>query len=78
MSIEVRTAAPGPRPSLVKDPTDPRPTPKPSAAAAAGISHDTGWSIGDKAGLIAAWVCGISLCVIAASIVLFMAWKGIQ
>lgn len=78
MSIDVRTAAPGPRPGPGSDPTDPRPKPKPSMSAAAGISHETGWSVGDRVGLVAAWVCGISLCVVAASIVLFMAWKGIQ
>jgi phosphate transport system permease protein len=71
VSIEVRTAAPGPRPRQ-PDPTDPRPRPQP------GQGHRTGWSIGDRIGLAAAWACGIALCVAAVSIVGFMAWKGVQ
>ena len=75
MSIETRTAAPGPRPNLVV-PEDPRPQPRPGQTRV--NPHQTGWSIGDRIGLVAAWACGIALCLIAASIVLFMAWKGIQ
>ncbi|MBN8870135.1 MAG: phosphate ABC transporter permease PstA [Solirubrobacterales bacterium] len=71
MSIEVRTAAPGPRPPQ-PDPTDPRPRPQP------GQARHSGWSISDRVGLAAAWACGIALCVAAASIVGFMAWKGVQ
>ncbi|MBN8866224.1 MAG: phosphate ABC transporter permease PstA [Solirubrobacterales bacterium] len=63
VNIEVRTAAPGPRP-------------KPGRRARP--EHHTGWSIGDRVGLAAAWAAGISLCVVAAVIVLFMAWKGLQ
>lgn len=63
MSIEVRTAAPGPRPG-------PRKTVR--------EGHETGWSVGDRIGLVLAWACGITLCVVAATIVGFMAWKGIQ
>jgi len=74
MSVDVRTAAPGPRPGPKREPR-----PAPSGAHTSGApAHDTGWSIGDRVGLIAAWICGISLCVIAASIVVFMALKGIQ
>jgi phosphate transport system permease protein len=36
------------------------------------------WSVGDRIGLGMAWVSGILLCVIAASITIFMAWKGVQ
>lgn len=36
------------------------------------------WSIGDRIGVVVAWVSGLLLCIIAASITLFMGWKGIQ
>lgn len=38
----------------------------------------TRWSIGDRIGLAAAWVAGVSLCVIAAAIVAYMAYRGLQ
>lgn len=76
MSIEVRTAAPGPRQNPVVDDTPGRPRPGPRPEP--GMDQEPGWSIGDRIGLAAAWVCGISLCVIASAIVLFMAWKGLQ
>jgi phosphate transport system permease protein len=36
------------------------------------------WSIGDRIGLAAAWGAGILLCLIAASIVLYMLFRGVQ
>jgi phosphate transport system permease protein len=36
------------------------------------------WRWGDRVALAAAWVAGISLCVIAAAIVLYMGYRGIQ
>jgi phosphate transport system permease protein len=36
------------------------------------------WSIGDKLGLAAAWFCGLLLCAIAASIVIYMLIRGLQ
>ncbi len=36
------------------------------------------WSIGDRLGLAAAWAAGILLCLIAAAIVLYMLFRGIQ
>lgn len=36
------------------------------------------WSIGDRIGLASAWAAGIGLCLIAISIVIFMAIKGLQ
>ncbi len=36
------------------------------------------WSVGDRIGLGLAWIAGISLCVVAATIVGYMAWKGLQ
>ncbi|MCB0869487.1 MAG: phosphate ABC transporter permease PstA [Solirubrobacterales bacterium] len=73
MSIDVRTAAPGPRPN----PERPAPG-APVKLPGTGGQQQTGWSIGDRIGLAAAWFCGISLCVAAVAIVGFMAWKGVQ
>lgn len=36
------------------------------------------WSVGDRVGLAAAWGAGLLLCLIAASIVLYMLFRGIQ
>ena len=36
------------------------------------------WRYGDRLAFIACWACGIALCVIAASIVLFMMFKGLS
>lgn len=36
------------------------------------------WSLGDRIGVILAWVAGLSLCLIAAVITLFMAYKGLS
>jgi phosphate transport system permease protein len=36
------------------------------------------WSIGDRIGLGAAWFCGLLLCAIAASIVIYMLIRGLQ
>lgn len=36
------------------------------------------WRIGDRIGLALAWTAGIALCVIAASIVGYMGWQGLQ
>jgi phosphate transport system permease protein len=36
------------------------------------------WRWGDRLALAAAWIAGISLCVIAAAIVLYMGYRGIQ
>jgi phosphate transport system permease protein len=36
------------------------------------------WSLGDKIGLAAAWGAGILLCLIAAAIVLYMLFRGLQ
>jgi phosphate transport system permease protein len=50
-----------------------RSTAPPKKIRAKGI-----WSVGDRIGLGMAWFSGLLLCVIASSITLFMAWKGIQ
>ncbi len=42
------------------------------------IRGSDSWSIGDRIGLAAAWAAGILLCLIAASIVLYMLVRGIQ
>jgi phosphate transport system permease protein len=36
------------------------------------------WSVGDRIGLAAAWFCGLLLCVIAGSIVIYMLVRGLQ
>ena len=36
------------------------------------------WSVGDRIGLGAAWFCGLLLCAIAASIVIYMLIRGLQ
>ncbi|MCB0857888.1 MAG: phosphate ABC transporter permease PstA [Solirubrobacterales bacterium] len=36
------------------------------------------WSLSDRIGVFLAWAAGLSLCVIAAVITLFMAWKGLS
>ncbi len=36
------------------------------------------WSLGDKIGLASAWAAGILLCLIAAAIVLYMLFRGLQ
>ena len=36
------------------------------------------WSIGDRVGLASAWAAGILLCLIAAAIVLYMLFRGLQ
>lgn len=42
------------------------------------VEVESSWSIMDRIGLGLAWAAGISLCVVAASIVLYMAYKGLQ
>jgi phosphate transport system permease protein len=42
------------------------------------IRGSDSWSIGDRIGLAAAWATGILLCLIAASIVLYMLFRGLQ
>jgi phosphate transport system permease protein len=41
-------------------------------------SADDSWSLGDKIGLASAWAAGLLLCLIAASIVLYMLFRGLQ
>lgn len=42
------------------------------------IRGSDSWSIGDRIGLAAAWAAGILLCLIAAAIVLYMLFRGLQ
>jgi phosphate transport system permease protein len=44
----------------------------------ARIRGNESWSIGDRIGVAAAWAAGLLLCLIAASIVLYMLFRGIQ
>ncbi len=41
------------------------------------IRSKDSWSIGDRIGVAMAWFCGLMLCVVAAAITLYMAWKGL-
>jgi phosphate transport system permease protein len=54
-------------------------TPRP-AGLLGRIRHAGGdsWSLGDKIGLASAWAAGLLLCLIAASIVLYMLVRGLQ
>ena len=36
------------------------------------------WRWGDRLVLVAAWVAGICLCAVAAAIVLYMGFRGVQ
>jgi phosphate transport system permease protein len=42
------------------------------------LRGDESWSIGDRIGLAMAWAAGILLCLIAAAIVLYMLFRGLQ
>jgi phosphate transport system permease protein len=63
------------------------PVARAGSPAGAGGPHNTGrgrrsspmsWRWGDRLVLAAAWIAGISLCVIAAAIVLYMGYRGLQ
>jgi phosphate transport system permease protein len=57
------------------------PTPDPSKGGGGGRgrrSSPMSWRWGDRLVLAAAWTAGIMLCVIAAAIVLYMGYRGIQ
>lgn len=42
------------------------------------VAPRSAWTIGDRIGLGLAWAAGLALCVAAATIVGYMAWKGVQ
>jgi phosphate transport system permease protein len=67
MSTQAQAPAPPTAPPTV---APPRPT----------LRHqgEDSWSRGDKAGVVLAWGAGIALCLIAAAIVIFMLFKGLQ
>lgn len=49
-----------------------------TAKARKRVAPRSAWSIGDRIGLGLAWAAGLALCVAAATIVGYMAWKGVQ
>lgn len=49
-----------------------------TAEARKRVAPRSAWSIGDRIGLGLAWAAGLALCVAAATIVGYMAWKGVQ
>jgi len=51
---------------------------RPPAGLLGRLRGSDSWSIGDRVGLAAAWGAGILLCLIAASIVLYMLFRGVQ
>jgi phosphate transport system permease protein len=58
---------------------DPKPDPGKGGGGGRGRrSSPMSWRWGDRLVLAAAWTAGISLCVIAAAIVLYMGYRGIQ
>jgi phosphate transport system permease protein len=57
---------------------DPRPDPSKGGGGRGRRSSPMSWRWGDRLVLAAAWTAGISLCVIAAAIVLYMGYRGIQ
>jgi phosphate transport system permease protein len=58
---------------------DPRPAASKGAGGGRGRrSSPMSWRWGDRLALVAAWSAGILLCVISASIVLYMGFRGIQ
>ncbi|MGD1058110.1 MAG: ABC transporter permease subunit [Solirubrobacteraceae bacterium] len=58
---------------------DPKPDPlKPSGSGGGRRSSPMSWRWGDRLVLVAAWGAGIFLCVVAAAIVLYMGYRGIQ
>jgi phosphate transport system permease protein len=55
--------------------------PSPPIAPAPSLAHHRGeesWSRGDKIGVGLAWAAGILLCLVAAAIVLYMLFRGLQ
>jgi phosphate transport system permease protein len=57
---------------------DPRPASGKGGPSQGRRSSPMSWRWGDRLVLAAAWTAGISLCVIAAAIVLYMGYRGIQ
>jgi phosphate transport system permease protein len=58
---------------------DPQPAPDQGGGSGGGRrSSPMSWRWGDRLVLVLAWLTGISLCVIAAAIVLYMGYRGIQ
>src|SRR6185436_16917958 len=56
----------------------PAPVAPPRPATPARRFEGDSWSRGDKIGVVMAWGAGILLCLVAASIVLYMLFRGLQ
>ena len=53
-------------------------TPSPSPVRTRAVESTSTWRRGDRIALAMCWVAGIALCLIAAAIVLYMLYKGIE
>jgi len=72
-------STPSPSSSRLWSWRDPRPNPGKGGGGGRGRrSSPMSWRWGDRLVLAAAWIAGIMLCVIAAAIVLYMGYRGIQ
>jgi phosphate transport system permease protein len=58
--------------------TAPAPPPPPPALAPRLGDQETSWSILDRIGVTMAWIAGLLLCAIAAAIVIYMLYRGLQ
>ena len=66
------------RPRRLQAPKLPRPRPPRRDRGLLKDEEVVPWSVGDRIGLAMAWFCGLLLCAIAASIVIYMLVRGLQ
>ena len=64
------------RPRRLQAPKLPRPRPPRRDRGLLKDEEVVPWSVGDRIGLAMAWFCGLLLCAIAASIVIYMLVRG--
>jgi phosphate transport system permease protein len=78
MNTEPKNPSLSPKRAPAKGPDAMRPAGTGMKAKRAQREIESSWSMLDRVGLGAAWAAGISLCVVAALIVGYMAYKGVQ